>query len=150
MRNTDRSPKSYTLSHIPAGTAITITEGDIYPATGAVPLTTDYATVKFSSTKFTLAPGQSKKVTVTIVPPAGVNKETYPVFSGFLEIASGSESVHVSYLGLAASLKDKQVLDNSDTIFGVKIPAILDSTGDVQANATNYTFSGDNFPTLLT
>jgi len=46
-------------------------------------------------------------------------------------------------------LKDKQVLDNTDVLFGVDLPVVLDSTGNVQEGPTNYTFVGDDFPTLL-
>ncbi|KAI0319168.1 pyrolysin [Amylostereum chailletii] len=149
VRNTDKTWKAYNLTHVPAGTAVTVTAGGIYPAVGPVPLSANYATVKLSSKAFTLFPGQSKTIVAFIEPPTGIDKSTYPVFSGFIEIASGTETTHVSYLGLAASLKDKQILDHSDEIFGVPIPAVLNSAGNAQTNATNYTFKGDDFPTVL-
>ena len=40
-------------------------------------------------------------------------------------------------------------MDNSDIFFGAKIPALLDSQGDVQTSPTNYTFVGADVPTLL-
>jgi hypothetical protein len=64
-------------------------------------------------------------------------------------VTSGSEDFHVSYIGLAASLKDKQVVDNTDVFFGIPLPALLDSQGDVQTGPTNYTFVGEDFPALL-
>ncbi len=54
----------------------------------------------------------------------------------------------MSYIGLGASLKDKQVLDNTDQFFGVKIPMLLNSTGDAQLGPTNYTFAQDDVPTI--
>ena len=42
-----------------------------------------------------------------------------------------------------------QVVDNSDIFFGAKIPALLDTQGDVQTSPTNYTFVGADVPTLL-
>jgi hypothetical protein len=112
-------------------------------------LSTDYASVSFNASKFTLFPGQSHEVVATIKPPKGVDAKTLPMYSGFIHVTSGSESVHATYLGLAASLKDKQVIDNSDIILGVPLPAVLDSTGNVQAAPVNYTFVGDDAPTML-
>ena len=59
-----------------------------------------------------------------------------------------SENLHVRYIGLAASLKDKQVVDNSGLI-EEKIPVLLDSQGNVRRSPANYTFVGADAPTLL-
>ena len=78
------------------------------------------------------------------------DKRIYPVYSGAIEIASSESDVtHVSYLGLAASLKDKQVVDNTDEFFGYKLPAVLDATQAVQTNPKNYTFANSDFPSLV-
>ncbi|KAJ7844453.1 subtilisin-like protease [Mycena leptocephala] len=152
VTNAGKTIKTYTLSHVPAGTAVTVdgSSGPILPGVGPVPLSTDYASVSFSGgTKFTLFPGQSHEVVATIKPPKGVDATTFPVYSGFIFVTSGSDSVHATYLGLAASLKDKQVVDNSDFIFGVNLPIVLDSAGDIQDGPINYTFAGDDAPTVL-
>ncbi|KAF7357681.1 Minor extracellular protease vpr [Mycena venus] len=149
VKNTGKTVKTYTLSHVPAGTAVTIGAGSILPALGPVPLSTSYASVKFNSGKFTLLPGQAHDVVATITPPKGVDATTFPVYSGFIHVTSPVESVHATYLGLAASLKDKQVVDNTDIIFGVNIPALLDSAGNVQDGPVNYTFVGADAPTML-
>ncbi|KAF9264125.1 subtilisin-like protease [Marasmius fiardii PR-910] len=151
VRNTDSSPKTYRLSHIPAGTAVSVTPGTIFPATGPVPLSSDFAKVSLSDTAFTLRPGESKTVTATFTPPSG-DSTTFPVFSGYIQVSvRGEPPLHVSYIGLAASLKDKQVVDNTDVFFGVKLPVILDANGNVQEGPQNYTFdaaTGD-FPSLF-
>ncbi|KAF5385811.1 hypothetical protein D9615_002603 [Tricholomella constricta] len=148
VKNTGKTAKEYTLKHVPAGTAITVRPGTIFPATGPVPLTSAAASVKLSRTSFTVAPGQSQTVLAQFSLPQG-HASSFPVFSGFIEINSGSESLHVTYLGLAASLKDKQIIDTTDFFFGVPLPAVLDSVGNLQDAPTNYTFVGDDFPTLL-
>ena len=89
------------------------------------------------------------KTNISIAPPVGVNASTFPVYSGFIQLQSGTEQYHVTYLGVAAALKDKQVLDNTSEFFGVPLPTLLDSTGNVQNGSTNYTFIGDDFPTFL-
>jgi hypothetical protein len=112
-------------------------------------LSTNFASVTFNTGKFTLLPGQSHQVVATITPPKGVDATTFPVYSGFIDVTSGNETVHATYLGLAASLKDAQVVDNTDIIFGIDLPALLDSQGNVQDGPLNYTFVGDDAPTLL-
>jgi hypothetical protein len=96
-------------------------------------------------------PGGSQIVVAVFRPPTGIDKTTFPVFSGFIQVIGPTvaETFHVSYLGLAASLKDKQVLDDTDVFFGMKIPVLLDSVGNVQSAPLNYTFVNDDMPTLL-
>ncbi|KAF4599319.1 hypothetical protein EYR40_006411 [Pleurotus pulmonarius] len=149
VRNAGSSAKTYTLTHIPAGTAVTVTPGTIFPADGPVPLSTDFASVSLSTSKFTLGPGKTQTVTARFTPPAAADPSTFPVFSGFIQIQSGTEQVQVSYLGLKASLKDKQVVDNTDFFFGVPTPVITDANGDIQTAPHNYTFLASDFPTLI-
>ncbi|EIN11775.1 subtilisin-like protease [Punctularia strigosozonata HHB-11173 SS5] len=149
VKNTGRTSKSFKLSHVPAGTATTVTAGDIFAADGPVPLTTQYASVKFSESSFTVRPGQTQKLTAHFTAPKGVDATTFPVFSGWIQLTSADEQLQVAYMGLAASLKDKQIVDNTDEFFGLQLPAILDTAGDVQVAPTNYTFNGTDAPTLL-
>jgi Fn3-like domain len=123
-------------------------QGTIFPAIGPVPLTNAAASVSLSQSTFTLFPGQSKTITARFNLPNG-DASTFPVFSGFIQITSGTERLHVTYIGLAASLKDKQVVDNTNTFFGVPIPAILDPSGNIQAGPRNYTFANSDVPTVL-
>lgn len=125
---------------------MTVKANDIFPALGPVPLDAAHATVKLSSNEFTLWPGQSRTVLASFRPPKGLDASLFPVYSGWIEIASGSDLTHVSYLGLAAELKKKQVLDTTDYLFGFELPVVLNSAGDVQTEPTNYTFVGDDWP----
>ncbi|PBK95398.1 pyrolysin [Armillaria gallica] len=150
VQNTGKSVKSYQLSHVPAGTAITIRPGTFFPALGPVPLTSDQAKVWLSQTKFTLRPGQKKTIVASFTAPSGLDSSLLPVYSGFIQVSSGSETTHVSYMGLAASLKDQQVIDNTDFLFDVPLPLILDADRHVQTGPINYTFSNSNdYPSLL-
>lgn len=72
-----------------------------------------------------------------------------PVFSGFIQVESATETFHVTYLGVAAALNDAQVVDDTDVFFGVNIPVLTDTAGDFLLNATNFTFVGDDVPELL-
>lgn len=126
-------------------------QGTIFPADGPVPLSSAAASVIIAPTSFTIHPGESRTVVAIFEPPTGIDKTTFPVFSGFIQVGgpTAADSAQVSYLGLAGSLKDKQVLDDTDVFFGVKIPALLDSTGNVQSAPLNYTFVNGDVPTLL-
>jgi hypothetical protein len=124
-------------------------QGSILPEIGPVPLSTNFASVTFNGGKFTLQPGQSHDVVATITPPKGVDATTFPVYSGFIFVTSGTESVHATYLGVAASLKNAHSVDATDEIFGVDLPVLLDSQGNVQDGPVNYTFVGEDAPTVL-
>ncbi|KAL0572699.1 hypothetical protein V5O48_009273 [Marasmius crinis-equi] len=152
VHNAGSSEKTFNLSHIPAGTAITVAPGTIFPANGPLSLTNDFVTVALSETSFTLKADESKTITATFTPPEGLEPSTFPIISGFIRISpDGDAPLHVSYLGLAASLRDKQVLDTTDVFFGITLPALLNARGDVQEVPTNYTFNSDtaDFPTVF-
>ncbi|KAG7446685.1 pyrolysin [Guyanagaster necrorhizus] len=150
VQNTGTSVKSYQLIHVPAGTAITIRPGTFFPALGPVPLTSDQAKVWLSRTKFTLRPGQKTTILASFTAPSELDSSLLPVYSGFIQISSDSEIAHVSYMGLAASLKDQQVVDNTDFLFGVPLPLTLDADGNAQTGPINYTFTnGNDYPSLL-
>lgn len=110
---------------------------------------TNAAKVLISAPKITVGPGQTAEVVVTINPPTGVNASSLPIFSGFIQISSKTENLHVSYLGLAGALKDQQVVDPTTFFFGVPTPVLLNSYGNVQTLPTNYSFNGQDFPSLL-
>ncbi|KAI0051204.1 subtilisin-like protease [Auriscalpium vulgare] len=123
VKNTGKSIKTYTISHVPAGTALTIPSNSIQPAAGPVPLSTAYANVQLSTTGFLLLPGESRQVTAFITPPAARRKtRTSP-----------------TYLGLAAALKDAPIFDNTQAIY----PRIHGVTGP-----QNFTFNSYDYPIL--
>ncbi|KAK1226082.1 hypothetical protein PQX77_010949 [Marasmius sp. AFHP31] len=152
VHNTGPSERLFELSHIPAGTAITVAPETIFPANGPLSLNRDFATADLSDTSFILASGQSKTITATFVPPNGTDSTLFPVYSGFIQVtAEGDPPLHVSYLGLATSIKAKQVIDTTNVIYGINLPALLDAAGDVQEGPKNYTFDPDSgdFPTVF-
>ncbi|THU94154.1 subtilisin-like protease [Dendrothele bispora CBS 962.96] len=149
IQNNGDSARDYTVSHSPAATALTIDPDTGLPAPGPVPQSTAYANVSFSQTSFTLSPGEVHTITAQFTPPAGADPLSYPVYSGFIQISTGTEQLHVSYMGLAAALLDKQTLDNSSVVLTSNSQ---NSGQDVQARAVtdahNYTFIGDDYPSM--
>lgn len=87
-------------------------------------------------------------VKTNFTPPTGLDPDTFPIYSGFIEVNSASESLHAVYLGMVGDLKTMQVLDNTTHSFGIPIPAIM-ANNKVQAQPTNYTFNGTDNPYLL-
>jgi hypothetical protein len=114
-----------------------------------VPLTNQYATAKFTRSSFKLNPGGTIKFDVTISPPRGIDPTTFPVYSGFIQIQDGTEILHVSYMGLAASLINRAVLDNTSAFFGYQLPAILTPGGQVQSGSAKYTFTNGDVPKII-
>ncbi|KAK1226550.1 hypothetical protein PQX77_010478 [Marasmius sp. AFHP31] len=159
VKNLGSKEKKYGVSHFSAGTAITIKPGSIQAALGPVLLTDSFAKVDLSSTSFTLAPNESKIVTAKFTPPQGLDKKTLPVYSGFIQVEAegdGEEGkVHVSYMGVAGSLFDQQVLDDTDDVEkGLALPAIIlgekDGKTTVQEKAMTFEFEGnETFPQLI-
>ncbi|KAF9264167.1 subtilisin-like protease [Marasmius fiardii PR-910] len=144
IQNTGNKTKKYTLTHVPAGTALTMKPDSIFPALGPVPLSPASATVFLKSTSIEVNPGQAQNVTLQVSLPTNPDASRFPLYSGFIQITSGRgsdvEVTHVTYLGLGASLKDKRVLDNTDTIGGLQVPTVIDPFDAPQNGTRNYTF----------
>lgn len=124
-------------------------QNSIFPAAGPPPQIIGAANVIITPSTFNLRPGQSRTVVAFFSAPRNLDATRYPVYSGFIQIASPGENHHVSYLGLAASLKRKQVVDNTDVFFGEKIPTLIGQDSESQTEPKNYTFVGEDFPTFV-
>ena len=71
VTNTGTSKKTFKISHIPAGTVLTVQPDSIFPADGPVPLSATAATVKVFPQSVTVIPGQTRSVSIHITPPTG-------------------------------------------------------------------------------
>ncbi|KAF8125019.1 peptidase S8/S53 domain-containing protein [Mycena galopus ATCC 62051] len=153
ITNSGSKAVTYELRHVPAGTVGTVTpvvsdqtaqdspfvelEPHMIPAT---------AIVTFSESSVTVHPNDTKQVHAVFTPPSSTDNTTLPVYSGFLHVISPAETLKVTYLGVAASLKAASVLDSTDEFFGIDLPALIDADGRPQEGPTNYTFVGQDFP----
>jgi hypothetical protein len=171
-----------------------IRPGSILAAVGPVPLTRAKASVDISPQRVIVGPGETKNVRVSFRPPQGrgAERETYPVYSGWIVLTRVSEQqgkckwarwddldamgwgwgwgrgrgqgrgksakekqtvppeiLRVSYMGLAASIKSKTLLDTSPDFIGSPLPTLLDRDGDPQRGLVNYSFAGNDYPVLL-
>ncbi|KAF9050468.1 peptidase [Panaeolus papilionaceus] len=151
VKNTENTEKTFKLRHSPAGTALTVQENSIMASLGPVPLVPNAASVLIVPETLILPPGGIREVMAIFTPPKDVDATRYPVYSGFIEVngPTASDSYHVSYLGLAGKLRDKQVLDSTNTVLDITVPAIIQSSDAPQIGPANYTFVGDDIPRLL-
>ncbi|CAE6450001.1 unnamed protein product [Rhizoctonia solani] len=150
IKNTGKRAVTYGLTHVPAGTANTIRGIEVIA--GTLPLLSDAASVSFSDSKVTVYPGLSASVTLTFTPPAGLNASSFPVYSGYIQ-ATGSDgtTLRSTYLGLAATLKDMRVVDNTTTIFGAgkRLPLIRDKNNQTVNGSATFTMQGTDYPLLV-
>ncbi|KAF8687886.1 Subtilisin-like protein, partial [Rhizoctonia solani] len=150
IRNGRNKLVIYTFTHVPAGTANTI-QG-IKAVSGPIPLTGSSANMEFAPTELNIPAGELLQVQVTIAPPAKVDATRFPVFSGYIR-ATGSDNttLQCTYMGLAASLKDAKLIDNTDDYFGVKLPLIIDKDGNPVApdQTITYTLNDVNTPLVI-
>ena len=148
IKNTSKKVKTYTLKHIPAGTALSFTPGRPQQNDGPVPLVKNATTVQLSQSKVVVPPGISLPIIVTIQPPKDIDASLIPVVSGHIEVATAGEILKVSYLGAASDLKKARLFDTSGSLLGVPTLLLLDANGKVQKKPIPYTFVGKDHPKL--
>ncbi|KAB5588428.1 Minor extracellular protease vpr [Ceratobasidium theobromae] len=150
IKNGGKEAITYTFSHVPAGTANTLTGIENNP--GPVGLVSNAAYVTIDPCTLYVPAGWTLPVIASFEPPIGLNASNFPVYSGYIK-ATGSDNstLRSTYIGVAAQLKDMQVLDNTDAFFGVKLPFLTDANGDPVApdgNAT-FTLNNDSTPAVI-
>ncbi|KAK0552841.1 hypothetical protein OC846_001412 [Tilletia horrida] len=154
VSNVGTMEQTYTLSHLPAGSVASVDGGDpaIY-APGPIKPTTNVASVKFSTKSFSILPGQTKSVTVTVTPP-GLDTSVLPFYSGYIKIKSNAKygTLTLPYYGVAVSLKAQDTLDTTDTAIGIAVPALTRADGETVITDDKRVYSlknSANAPTLL-
>lgn len=101
--------------------------------------------LNLTPSSFTLRAGQSTQVTAKFKLPKNVDPARYPLYSGFIEAKSKTDSVHVAYIGLGASLREKALLDDDKDFFNATLPLMLNATDEPQIEPTNYTYVKEDF-----
>ncbi|KAG9227173.1 hypothetical protein CCMSSC00406_0004288 [Pleurotus cornucopiae] len=150
ISNSYDHPVTYKLSHVPAGTALTIQANSSEPSKGPVPLVPAFATAEIQPSEVTIRPGHSKDVTIKFAPPSNVNPKQLPVYSGFIRIASSDEALKVTYLGAVGSLRAEPIIDQTEQYFGpgIQLPIVLDADALPQFGELNYTMDKHDYPSV--
>ncbi|KAG9050740.1 hypothetical protein FS837_002684 [Tulasnella sp. UAMH 9824] len=148
VKNTSNKAQKFKITHIPAGTMIPF---DSEQQASPVPvIDKHYAKVTFKPNTLLVQPGKSAKFVATIHPPKGFDNKNFPIYSGFLEIASATSSVHVAYMGVAGKMKDMKILDRTPNSSGVAGPYLVDADGNIKTGLAIYRWEKDNdFPRVV-
>lgn len=112
IKNLGTTSKTYTLSNIGAAT-VYATSGDNpkFPIWGPNEMTTEGASLSFSSDKVTIPAGGEAIVTITPTPPA-LNTSRLPIYSGYVAInTTDGDSFSLPYVGVVGSLYDLDPLN---------------------------------------
>jgi hypothetical protein len=149
VTNTGRQKRQYSLAHLASGTAPAFVAGSNQSYNSPIPQTPNAAGVDFSPLTFNLGAGKSKRVKITFSQPGGLNAAQFPIYSGFVQIIGGAQTVQVPYLGVAAAMKNLPIIDGSTQYLPMVTPTILDNTQNVQQGTKQYSFNGTDFPTVL-
>ncbi|GAA5979678.1 hypothetical protein JCM5350_003809 [Sporobolomyces pararoseus] len=132
LTNKGDSAVTYSFSWTNAQGVSTYNNGasnQIIPSTSPAALSTATALrVAFSARTLTLQPGESKTITLNVVPPNLVASDIdkFPFYSGWIKVndLSTKESYSVPFFGLGAKMIDMPILDTTDVALGPKLPFI--------------------------
>ncbi|KAJ1305221.1 hypothetical protein OPQ81_000250 [Rhizoctonia solani] len=148
VRNDGKNEITYTFTHVPAGSINTMngTQANL----GPLDLLNTSAAVTISPTKVIVPAGSFASINVTIKPPTDLNTTRFPVYSGYIRATSSDNStLHSTYIGVAARLKDMKVIDNTAAYFGdVQLPVMMDAVGNpIPSNGSAmFTLNGTDTP----
>ncbi|POS76646.1 minor extracellular protease vpr [Diaporthe helianthi] len=116
VENTGSASVTYTLTHVPALTAYTLGESDLWPAYFPNPTTDVAASLAFSESTIEIPAGGAANITVSPTIPAGLNTSLLPIYSGYIVInGTNGDNLTIPYLGLAGSLYNATNLDPTFT-----------------------------------
>ena len=150
IENTSGSSMTYTLSHTPANTVLSIGPTLGLANTAPLPTVSSTASVNFRTAKITIRPRSTDRVKVTFKAPSGLDPKTYPIYSGFITVTgSNGEVFSIPYQGVASNMKDMKIIDTSNTTFGINLPVIIDKNMVPHTEDKNWTLTGTDFPFLL-
>ena len=132
---------TFSLSHVPAGTAYTLAIDSIYPQEFPNEFTSSAATIEFSEKEITVPGNGEATVSLTLTPPTGLTTARLPVYNGYIALnGSDSSSLSLPYLGVAGSMKSATVLDARSTY----LTSSTDPDFNPSASNTTFTIPGRN------
>lgn len=124
IENKSDNPKTYSLSQKGAGYM------DYTLAYSEYNQRAIYGSASFTPSTLTIPAGQSSTVHIAIIPPPGIDATLLPVFSGYINIQSGEESLHVPYVGPPYSLYNTPYLYIQNASAGAVFPRIWSYNAD--------------------
>ncbi|KAN0065840.1 hypothetical protein ACQY0O_000970 [Thecaphora frezii] len=148
IKNTGHKARTYTLKHQAVGTAISKTsDSNVLYNDYPVPLTSQYASVKFSTSQLKIAAGGSASFTVTVTPPTGLDGKKLPVYSGYIQLVpTGSDytGLRIPYSGVVGDVSAGPVIDGTNELFGIQLPFLsTDGSGATPVTDDSHVFTLD-------
>ncbi|KAG6108398.1 hypothetical protein E4U14_003676 [Claviceps sp. LM454 group G7] len=116
LRNTDKEPATYNITHRPAITMYTLAKDSIDVQAFPNEIVHAAATLQFSETSITLRGGETKTIKVSATPPEGLDAKRLALWSGYIAVnGTDGASLSLSYQGLTGSLHEHVLLGSNDT-----------------------------------
>ncbi|KAG6314255.1 hypothetical protein E4U44_002015 [Claviceps purpurea] len=116
LRNTDKKPATYNITHMPAITMYALAKDSIYIQGFPNEAVHAAATLKFSETSITLGGGETKTIEVSATPPDDLDAKRLALWSGYIAInGTDGASLSLPYQGLTGSLHEHVVLGSNET-----------------------------------
>ncbi|KAG6023323.1 hypothetical protein E4U40_004050 [Claviceps sp. LM458 group G5] len=116
LRNTDKEPATYNITHRPAITMYTLAKDSINVQIFPNEAVHAAATLQFSETSITLRDGETKTIEVSATPPEGLDAQRLALWSGYITInGTDGASLSLPYQGLTGSLHEHVVLGSNRT-----------------------------------
>ncbi|KAG6042519.1 hypothetical protein E4U39_005774 [Claviceps sp. Clav50 group G5] len=116
LRNTDKEPATYNITHRPAITMYTLAKDSINVQIFPNEAVHAAATLQFSETSITLRDGETKTIEVSATPAEGLDAQRLALWSGYITInGTDGASLSLPYQGLTGSLHEHVVLGSNRT-----------------------------------
>ncbi|KAG5951052.1 hypothetical protein E4U57_007136 [Claviceps arundinis] len=116
LRNTNKEPATYNITHRPAITMYTLAKDSIYVQAFPNEVVHAGASLKLSETSITLRGGEIKTIEVSAIPPEDLDGKRLALWSGYITInGTDGASLSLPYQGLTGSLLEHVVLGSNDT-----------------------------------
>ncbi|KAH9817285.1 subtilisin protease [Melampsora americana] len=150
ITNVGKQSYSYTMEHRPAQTLATFAPGTNAPSTTPMPINTHPpADMKTDFQTFQLAPGETKNIAVTFIPPRGLDRTVLPVYSGYVYLRTDSECERhsIPYYGVYGSMRTQKYINygaDTDPWTQYKLPRISNSNRTTPAKP--FSFAVDDIP----
>ncbi|KAI5919318.1 peptidase S8/S53 domain-containing protein [Camillea tinctor] len=116
ISNTGAEDITFDLGHRKAATMYAFASGTDVLRSSNFPNTIidEWAELSFDSAQVIVPAGDTANVTVTAIPPSGLNATLLPVYSGYITMnGSNGDSLSLPYQGVVGSMLSTPVLDSS-------------------------------------
>ncbi|KAG6117851.1 hypothetical protein E4U13_000733 [Claviceps humidiphila] len=116
LRNTNKEPATYNITHRPAITMYTLAKDSNDVQAFPNDIVHAAASLQFSKTSITLRGGETKTIEVSATPPEGLDVKRLALWSGYIAVnGTDGASLSLPYQGLTGSLHEHVLLGSNDT-----------------------------------